>query len=853
MELVWGTAARAVIDRSLELASERQARVSTLHLAAALMEEEADAASILKARGVRANDLRTAARVHAESPGTFERIQKEARRLASSTDAEPTTMFLLAAALRDRGTALSAMLGQLGCESPAVADEILKSAGRTPRPRATRGAIIHSGSTRKPAPEPVTRHTAPAPAARHSATAPARRNAIVHGVAIPPSAAPVAKAVAAPRNGSATASTVTNATSKSRQLALEFSPIDPTRNGTTVAQRRVVSSSAPNTLRLARVAVGRAKSDRTPHDLDPRTFPALAMFVRNLSADCARGTLEPVVGRDAEVQRILDASERREGRGALIVGPAGVGKSTVVRALARSGGSRAVLSLRYADIVAQARTVQGNERIRKLADELLSVADRVIVALDPVAPWFTQRDAPEEVILQLRSALAGGRIAWVGTATIDEARKLAEAEPWVERNAVRIELEEPPRGELNEIVRAHAPSLGEHHGVVADAPVLDRAAELADRYLSGRAQPDRALHVVDLALARARRGGMPALTRDHVASVVAELGHIPLDRVAATDSERMLGLEEYLGRRVVGHNDALRRMSNILRRNAAGFRGARPIGTFLFLGPTGVGKTESAKAIAEALFPGENALTRFDMAEFAEPHAVARLIGAPPGYVGYQEGGQLTEAIRRRPYSVILLDEIEKAHLDVLESLLSLLDEGRLTDGRGRTADFRNAVVVMTSNLGAHLYERANQTRTIGFAGVRNDATGISELDGRVLEHARSLLPPELWNRIDDPIVFGPLDRDEVAEIARRMLNASFAKLEEQQGVRLIPTPHVIDMLLERGGFDASLGARPMRRAIARHVEAPVAEAVLRGTLRSGDFGTVDVLDGKVVVLRAAE
>jgi ATP-dependent Clp protease ATP-binding subunit ClpC len=534
-----------------------------------------------------------------------------------------------------------------------------------------------------------------------------------------------------------------------------------------------------------------------------------------------------------------------------------VGKSTLVRALAREGGGRAVVSLRHAEIVAQARGQQGGERVRRLVDELVRASERVIVALDPLAPWFLTRDAPDEVVLELRAALVTGKLAWIGTATGEEARRLAEVEPWLERASVRVDLEEPAGPALREVVRAYAPLISAYHGVVADAPVLERAAELSERYLGGRAQPDRALNVVDLALARAKRARMPALSREAVAEVVAELGGLPFDRVAATDHERLLALEGHLASRVVGHGHAMTRVAQTLRRNAVGFRGARPIGTFLFLGPTGVGKTETAKAIAEALFPGVGAMTRFDMAEFAESHAVARLVGAPPGYVGYHDGGQLTEAVRRRPYQLILLDEIEKAHRDVLESLLALLDEGRMTDSHGRTVDFRNTVIVLTSNLGAGLFDaRAEKpaARAIGFGarpaeGPREESATLAD---KVLDAARAALPPELWNRIDDPIVFGPLSRDEVSEIAWRLLRQTLARLEDEQGIRVLATPGVVELLLDNGGFEPALGARPMRRAIARLVEAPIAEAVLRGTLRRGDIATLETRDWGIEVVPGA-
>jgi ATP-dependent Clp protease ATP-binding subunit ClpC len=369
------------------------------------------------------------------------------------------------------------------------------------------------------------------------------------------------------------------------------------------------------------------------------------------------------------------------------------------------------------------------------------------------------------------------------------------------------------------------------------------------RYLPGRALPDKAVSILDLAGARTRRRGKSEVTAESVAEVVAELADMPVDRLLEADGDRMLRLEEILAERVVGHGEQIRRIARILRRNAAGLGSRRPIGTFLLLGPTGVGKTETAKAIAEVLFHCDSAMTRVDLSEFSEPHSIARLIGAPPGYVGHEAGGQLTEAVRRRPYQVILLDELEKAHPDVLTSFLAVFDEGRLTDGRGRTVDFTNTVILMTSNLGAE-ESGSSPRRRVGFG---NDAQDRADLEQRVVAAARSSLAPELYNRIDEVLVFAPLGRDEVREIARRLLDSVSRALAAQRGLRMDFGPDVVEFLLDHGGFDPTLGARPMKRTIARLVEAPLAEKILRGELHpksvlllsvEGDTLECDVLDG---------
>jgi ATP-dependent Clp protease ATP-binding subunit ClpC len=856
--------ARALLDRASAIAKERAARESTLHLAAAWMERGDEPARVLIQRGCRPEDLRLATKVHTEESGTWERVQSTAKRIAAARGAQLESIDLVLAALSDKHTALGSWVRQLGCEPANLAEEIYRAterAGAQGAPTAAKAgasAKAASGeraanSAGKPAqnPNPIVSSSGPSGS---TASASAEGRPSRHPALLPPP--DPAKMLRTGVPSGATPPETARGVADFAEKTATKSPAKP--------QGKIIASATPPAATAVASATGRgakgsakAPAVKTAFDLDTRTFPSVAMFSRNLSAECARGALEPVVGREREVGRVLDAIGRREGRGALLVGAPGVGKSTVLRAVARTLPDRAVVSLRHADVAAQARGPGGSERARKLVEELVQLGDRVVVALDPIAPWFCTRDVPDDVVLELRAALTAGKLAWIGTCTAEEARKLGECEPWTERGASRLSLEEPTGEALRAIVTAYAPLIAAHHGVVAEGPVLAYAADLSERYLGGRAQPDRALTVIDLALSRARRAGAPALGREAIASVVAEVGGLPLDRVASTDQERLLSLERALGDRLVGHGQAIARVSATLRRNAVGFRGSRPIGTFLFLGPTGVGKTECAKAIAEALFPGGGAMTRFDMAEFSEPHAVARLVGAPPGYVGYHDGGQLTDAVRRKPYQLILLDEIEKAHRDVLESLLALLDEGRMTDGRGRTADFRNTVIVMTSNLGADVFEpraRANDRR-IGFepkesAPAANDAVALAE---KVRDAARASMPPELWNRIDEPIVFAPLCREDVREIARRMLAQSFARLREERGISLTAGPALIEHLLEQGGYEPSLGARPMRRAIARLVEAPIAAAVLEGALRDGERATVDVREGRVECLRTAE
>jgi len=343
--------------------------------------------------------------------------------------------------------------------------------------------------------------------------------------------------------------------------------------------------------------------------------------------------------------------------------------------------------------------------------------------------------------------------------------------------------------------------------------------------------------IIDLAGARVRRRGGARVDIESVAEVVAGLVDTPIERLLESDGDRMLRLEEILAERIVGHGAHIAKIARILRRNAAGLGSRRPIGTFLLLGPTGVGKTETAKAIAEVLFETDMAMTRVDFSEYSEAHSVAKLIGAPPGYIGHDAGGQLTEAIRRRPYQVVLLDEIEKAHPDVLTTFLAVFDEGRMTDGRGRLVDFCNTVILMTSNIGAEQGSE-NPRRRVGFSQGAEAALG--DVDTRMIAAAREALPPELYNRIDEVLAFTPLTREDVREIARRMLAKLAIALRAERGVHLQVEDSAVEALLELGGFDPTLGARPMKRSIARLLEAPLAEKILKGEVARGDVLLVE-------------
>jgi ATP-dependent Clp protease ATP-binding subunit ClpC len=608
----------------------------------------------------------------------------------------------------------------------------------------------------------------------------------------------------------------------------------------------------------------RVKSGHSRFTLSPKKFPTLSSLGRNLTLAAERGELDPVYGRDIEIEQTLDVLCKRQANNPCLIGVAGVGKTSVVRGVAlriageeTTGGldDRIIVEIQASELFA-GTGVRGAlaQRLGAIRKEVAASEGKIVLFFDEIHSLFTG-DGADEIAGELKLALARGELPCIGATTADEYRKIIEADAALARRFSRVEVDEPSREDAYLILEALTPALAEHHKVSFSSEALALSIAWSVKYLPGRALPDKAVAPLDLAGARVRRRGGDTVGVEELAEVIAEEADVPIERLLETDRERMLRLAELLTERVVGHDDKLDKIARIIRRNAAGLNAKRPIGTFLLLGPTGVGKTETAKALAAELFASENALTRIDLSEYSEAHAVARLIGAPPGYIGHEAGGQLTEAVRRRPYQVVLLDEVEKAHPDVLAAFLGVFDEGRLTDGRGRTVDFTNTVIVLTSNLGAG-EAKASADRRVGFqqrAPGRND-----RLEQRIVAAARAALAPELYNRIDEALVFMPLSRSDVALIARRLLEQLAGALYEQHQVQLTVQEAVIDVLLDLGGFDIELGARPLKRALARMVEAPLAEKLLSGELAAGSSLALCAVGGTLELrvspaIRAAE
>jgi ATP-dependent Clp protease ATP-binding subunit ClpC len=596
---------------------------------------------------------------------------------------------------------------------------------------------------------------------------------------------------------------------------------------------------------------------RTEAALDPKDFPLLTSLGRNLTLLAHEGKLDPVVGRGREIEEVIDILGKRRTNNPCLVGEPGVGKTAIVegaaqRLKAATGAAveRIIVELDMAGLVAGTQ-LRGSfsERLNHLKDEVRTAQGRVVVFIDELHTVIgagAAGDGPQDAANELKSAMARGEFPCIGATTHDEFRKFISSDPALERRLTPVVINEPSVPETLQILTGVIPRYEAHHRLRYAHQALQAAASMAAKYVSDRFLPDKAISIADLAGSRCRREGKDLVEASDVARVVANLAGIPEERLLMTDSARLLTLEAQLAKRIVGHADAVGRIAQVVRRNYAGFASRRPMGSFLLIGPTGVGKTELARALADVLFGSRDALVRLDMSEHSEGHGVSRLIGSPPGYVGYGEGGQLTEPVRRRPSSVVLLDEIEKAHRDVQMLLLQVLEEGRLTDGKGRHIDFSNAVLVMTSNLGVAALTQRSQT--LGFAAEGSDEDSRQQSVERAVRQA---LPPELWSRFDERLVLRPLDAAQLAQIALLMLLESSERLAVEKGINYAATQEVVQRLTGPGSLDAALGARPLRQLVQRLVEAPLAERILAGDFSRGDSIRVVVRSGELTFERA--
>ncbi len=583
----------------------------------------------------------------------------------------------------------------------------------------------------------------------------------------------------------------------------------------------------------------------------------LAHFTRDLTGLAAAGKLEQVFGRGRETERLIQILSRRGKNNPCLIGEPGVGKTAIVEGLAlrlvRDDvppflKNKRVLALDMASVVAGTKfRGEFEERMKQLLEECYAHPE-VILFIDELHTLIGAGSAEGTLDAAniLKPALSRGEVQIIGATTLTEYRKHIEKDTALKRRFQSILVEEPSSEEAMAILRGRRPVYEKHHRLKIDDDALRAALDLSKRYITDRLLPDKALDLLDEACSGALLAGKSTVTPAEIASTLALWTGIPVQELSIDEGSRLLHLEEELHKRVIGQEEAVGVLAKAIRRSRVGLRDPkRPIGSFLFLGPTGVGKTELSKALSAALFGGEDHLIRVDMSEYMEKHSVSKMIGSPPGYVGFDEGGQLSDKVRRHPYSVVLFDEIEKAHPDVFHILLQILDEGRLTDAQGNAVDFRNTVIIMTSNAGA---ERIVAPKTLGFSQQQDAEADHIRMKNAVMEEVQHIFRPEFLNRIDEIIVFHALTEKDIRAILELQLSQIRERLAQSRPMHLQFSEEALAFLAKKG-YDPRYGARPVRRLLQSMLEDPLAERLLQGTVREGDFLTV-ITDGEKLDFR---
>jgi ATP-dependent Clp protease ATP-binding subunit ClpC len=646
--------------------------------------------------------------------------------------------------------------------------------------------------------------------------------------------------------------------------------------------------------------------------------PTLDSLARDLTAIAREGSLDPVIGRSKEIQRVIEVLSRRTKNNPVLIGEPGVGKTAIAEGLAQQIVNnevpeilrdKRVMTLDMGTVVAGTKyRGEFEDRLKKVMDEIRQ-AGNIILFIDELHTLIGAGGAEGAIDASniLKPSLARGELQCIGATTLDEYRKYIEKDAALERRFQPIRVDEPNLEESVQILYGLRDRYEAHHRVSITDEAIDAAVKLSDRYISDRFLPDKAIDLMDEAGSKVRLRSYTTppnlkelevkleevrkekdasvqsqefekaaslrdteqrlrekleetkknwkekqgqenneLTVEDIANVVSSWTGIPVSRLAQTETDKLLKLEEILHSRLIGQEEAVIAISKAVRRARAGLKDPkRPIGSFIFLGPTGVGKTELGRALAEAMFGDEDAMIRIDMSEYMEKHSTSRLVGSPPGYVGYEEGGQLTEKVRRKPYSVILLDEIEKAHPDVFNILLQVLEDGRLTDSKGRTVDFRNTVLIMTSNVGA---QSLKSNKYVGF-NIQDGEHNYKDMKGKVMEELKKAFRPEFLNRIDEIIVFHALEKKHLREIVTLMSDQLVKRLKEQN-IDISLTDAAKDKISVEG-YDPEYGARPLRRAIQKHIEDRLSEELLKGNVLTGHQVLIDVEDGEFIVKTA--
>jgi ATP-dependent Clp protease ATP-binding subunit ClpC len=643
--------------------------------------------------------------------------------------------------------------------------------------------------------------------------------------------------------------------------------------------------------------------------------PTLDSLARDLTAIARDGTLDPVIGRAKEIQRVIEVLSRRTKNNPVLIGEPGVGKTAIAEGLAQqiinnevpeTLRDKRVMTLDMGTVVAGTKyRGEFEDRLKKVMDEIRQ-AGNIILFIDELHTLIGAGGAEGAIDASniLKPALARGELQCIGATTLDEYRKYIEKDAALERRFQPITVNEPTKDESIQILQGLRDRYEAHHRVTITDDAIEASVQLSDRYISDRFLPDKAIDLIDEAASKVRLRSYTAppnlkeleqkleevrkekdaavqsqefekaaslrdseqrlreelektkdvwkekqgkenteVTPEDIAQVVSSWTGVPVTKLAEEETERLLKMEEILHDRVIGQSEAVTAISKAIRRARAGLKDPkRPIGSFIFLGPTGVGKTELARAVAETLFGDEDAIIRIDMSEYMEKHTTSRLVGSPPGYVGHEEGGQLTEKVRRKPYSVILLDEIEKAHPEVFNILLQVLEDGRLTDSKGRTVDFRNTVVIMTSNVGASTLKR---NRSLGFA-VSDQNQKYNDMKTKVMDELKRAFRPEFLNRIDEIIVFHSLEKEHLLKIVS-LMSESLRKRLSDQGIDIELTQAALEKITDEG-YDPDYGARPLRRALQRKIEDRLSEELLRGNINKGQTVKIDVEQDDFVV-----
>ncbi|PRR88008.1 MULTISPECIES: ATP-dependent protease ATP-binding subunit ClpC [unclassified Bacillus (in: firmicutes)] len=647
--------------------------------------------------------------------------------------------------------------------------------------------------------------------------------------------------------------------------------------------------------------------------------PTLDSLARDLTAIAKEDSLDPVIGRSKEIQRVIEVLSRRTKNNPVLIGEPGVGKTAIAEGLAQQIihnevpeilRDKRVMTLDMGTVVAGTKyRGEFEDRLKKVMDEIRQ-AGNIILFIDELHTLIGAGGAEGAIDASniLKPSLARGELQCIGATTLDEYRKYIEKDAALERRFQPIQVDQPSVDESIQILRGLRDRYEAHHRVSITDEAIEAAVKLSDRYISDRFLPDKAIDLIDEAGSKVRLRSFTTppnlkeleqkldevrkekdaavqsqefekaaslrdteqrlrekvevtkkswkekqgqenseVSVDDIAMVVSSWTGVPVSKIAQTETDKLLNMEQLLHSRVIGQDEAVVAVAKAVRRARAGLKDPkRPIGSFIFLGPTGVGKTELARALAESIFGDEEAMIRIDMSEYMEKHSTSRLVGSPPGYVGYEEGGQLTEKVRRKPYSVVLLDEIEKAHPDVFNILLQVLEDGRLTDSKGRTVDFRNTILIMTSNVGASELKR---NKYVGF-NVQDESQNYKDMKGKVMGELKRAFRPEFINRIDEIIVFHSLEKKHLKEIVSLMSDQLTKRLKEQD--LSIELTEAAKAKIADEGVDLEYGARPLRRAIQKHVEDRLSEELLKGNIEKGQQIVLDVEDGEIVVKTTA-